>query len=100
MDLTWEYLTNTEYFDNYYLDLSSIMLWVAQVISMVKGKGDFLQANKFAKYGECSCSKCNGLGIIPAFSYYANGVCFDCGGAGVNREVLKSYIAESVKMSK
>lgn len=100
MDLTWEYATSTEYFDNYSLDLSSIMLRVAQLISIIKGKGDFLKPDTFAKYGECSCNKCNGQGIIPAFSYYANGVCFDCGGVGVDREVLKMYIAESVKLAK
>ena len=30
----------------------------------------------------CKCSKCNGTGYLPQFSYYAEGVCFDCLGAG------------------
>ena len=29
------------------------------------------------------CSKCGGNGIIPRFMYYAEGVCFDCGGSGL-----------------
>ena len=29
------------------------------------------------------CSKCKGSGIIPQFMYYAEGVCFDCGGSGL-----------------
>ena len=28
------------------------------------------------------CPKCEGKGFIPQFDYYANGVCFDCGGTG------------------
>lgn len=31
----------------------------------------------------CTCGKCNGTGHIPAFNYYANGICFDCGGIGM-----------------
>lgn len=31
----------------------------------------------------CTCRKCNGTGFIPAFAWYANGVCFDCGGIGI-----------------
>lgn len=30
-----------------------------------------------------NCSKCAGNGIIPHFMYYAEGVCFDCGGSGL-----------------
>jgi hypothetical protein len=30
----------------------------------------------------CECHKCKGRGVIPAFYYYANGVCFDCMGVG------------------
>jgi len=29
-----------------------------------------------------TCGKCDGKGRIDAFSYYANGVCFWCQGAG------------------
>ena len=29
-----------------------------------------------------TCGKCNGKGIIPAFYYYAEGICFDCMGLG------------------
>ncbi len=35
---------------------------------------------------DSSCHKCNGEGFIPAFSYYCNGICFDCGGTGFNRK--------------
>ena len=30
----------------------------------------------------CKCGKCDGVGVIPAFYYYANGICFDCMGIG------------------
>ena len=31
---------------------------------------------------ECvECSRCNGKGIIPAFHYYCQGICFDCYGS-------------------
>ena len=29
-----------------------------------------------------TCGKCDGRGKIQAFSHYANGDCFDCGGTG------------------
>lgn len=96
MDGTWEYVTNTDYYNNYKLDLSEILLRVAQLISIIRGNGDFLQSEIFSKYGKCSCNKCNGVGIIPAFSYYANGICFDCCGIGVDRNTLKMYISESI----
>lgn len=32
------------------------------------------------------CSKCNGQGIIPYYSYYCNGICFDCLGLGYKGE--------------
>jgi hypothetical protein len=35
---------------------------------------------------DSSCKKCNGVGIIPAFHYYCNGICFDCYGLGYNRK--------------
>lgn len=35
---------------------------------------------------DCSCQKCEGRGIVPAFHYYCNGVCFDCYGLGYNRK--------------
>ena len=30
----------------------------------------------------CECSKCGGSGYLPHFAYYADGVCFECIGAG------------------
>ncbi len=30
-----------------------------------------------------TCPKCEGAGIIPAFMYYADGICFDCNGCGM-----------------
>lgn len=32
------------------------------------------------------CSKCSGRGIIPYFSFYCNGICFDCMGIGYKGE--------------
>jgi hypothetical protein len=31
------------------------------------------------------CEKCNGVGHIPAFGYYCNGICFDCCGTGFSK---------------
>lgn len=42
-----------------------------------------------------SCSKCKGSGVIPYFMYYANGICFDCGGIGSDFVKLK---VENVKL--
>jgi hypothetical protein len=85
--------------DNSSLDINQIMIRVAKLISILKGKGDFLAPSEFGKYGDCSCGKCSGRGIIPQFMHYAEGVCFDCGGTGIQRGVLKSYIAESIKLA-
>lgn len=37
---------------------------------------------------DASCHKCNGVGFIPMFHYYCNGVCFDCYGLGFNRKFV------------
>jgi len=29
----------------------------------------------------CECPRCNGKGIIPAFHYYCQGICFECYGS-------------------
>lgn len=100
MNGIWEYDTDTTFYDNTKLDLSQIMLRVAQIISMIRGSGNFMQEQIFAKYGKCSCNKCNGAGIIPQFMYYANGICFDCGGVGVDRNTLKMHIQEAINLFK
>lgn len=85
--------------DNSSLSIHDIMMRVAKLISILKGKGDFLAPSEFGKYGDCSCGKCSGRGIIPQFMHYAEGICFDCGGTGIQRGVLKSKIAESIKLA-
>jgi hypothetical protein len=96
IDGTCEYSTTTNYYDNTSFDIEGLQLRVAKLISIIRGNGDFMKQEVFAKHGKCSCGKCDGNGIIPAFAYYANGVCFDCGGSGIDRTVLKSFISESI----
>ena len=98
-DGTKEYNTIETYFDNSTICVQEMQLKVARLLSKIRGNEDFLKPLVFAKHGECSCGKCNGLGVIPAFSYYANGICFDCGGTGVDRNTLKSYIQESINQN-
>ncbi len=56
--------------------------------TLLEKMGTFLRREEVKKiiYSEtsepCTCSKCEGNGIIPAFYYYADGVCFDCMGVG------------------
>jgi hypothetical protein len=97
MDGTWEYATNTDYYDNTSISISDIQTRVAQLLTIIREDKDFFAPKLFAAKGDCSCFKCNGVGIIPAFSYYANGVCFDCGGSGINRNTLKEFIKNSFK---
>jgi hypothetical protein len=33
------------------------------------------------------CGKCSGVGFIPAFAHYADGVCFDCMGMGFTGKI-------------
>ena len=91
---------STEYLSNTYLDLDRMMLHIVRKLALVKTETDFMKETIYAKHGNCSCSKCDGQGIIPAFSYYANGVCFDCGGMGINRSVLSMYIKETINSVK
>ena len=86
--------------NNYTLSISDILIRVARLISINKEGVDFLQAQAFAANGQCSCNKCNGTGNIPAFAHYANGICFDCGGVGIDRFVLKSMINNSLSLAK
>ena len=96
-DGTWEFTTTTDYYNNQYIDISEIQTRVAQLLTIIREDKDFFAPKLFAAKGDCSCGKCNGVGIIPAFYYYANGICFDCGGSGINRDALKSFIANGVK---
>jgi hypothetical protein len=82
--------------DNYTLSIDDIQIRVAQLISIIRNGVDFFAPKVFASQGDCSCGKCNGNGVIPAFAYYANGICFDCGGSGIDRAVLKSFISTSI----
>lgn len=86
--------------DNYTLSIEDIQIRVARLISIVREKNDFLAPKLFAAKGECSCGKCHGIGIILAFMHYANGICFDCGGSGIDRNTLKMYISESINAAK
>ncbi len=40
------------------------------------------------------CERCNGVGYIPQFSYYCDGICFDCYGTG------RSKYKDSVELKK
>ena len=99
MDGTWEYGIHTEYYNNTFISINEIQTRVARLLTIIREDKDFFEPTLFAAKGDCSCGKCHGLGIIPAFSYYANGICFDCGGSGINRESLKSFIVNSIKIS-
>lgn len=48
------------------------------------------------KYYEVTyqCCKCHGTGNLPHYAHYADGVCFDCDGSGVNVRTVKEYTAE------
>jgi len=57
--------------------------------SLLKMMGKFLRRDEVRVkiYAETEvphkCDKCDGAGILPAFMYYADGVCFDCLGVGI-----------------
>lgn len=90
----------TEEVDNSKIDLDAVMLRVARVISLLKEQGDFMKSDLFAQHGEVSCHKCHGEGFIPRFAHYAQGVCFDCGGSGIDRRELKRRIEQAVQSTK
>jgi len=98
LDGTWNYDTNTDYYDHYKIDINDIQIRVAQLLTIIRAGNDFFEPRLFASKGDYSCGKCNGNGVIPAFSYYANGICFDCGGSGYDRNTLKSFISNAVKI--
>lgn len=78
------------------INLYEVLCRVAKLISINKDGFDFLKSD-LNKHGACGCTKCNGTGIIPQFLHYAQGVCFECGGSGINSSVLKSYIQSNVQ---
>ena len=45
----------------------------------------------------CKCMKCDGAGVIPAFYYYADGVCFDCMGVGVYGKLIVQNVQDRAK---
>ena len=54
---------------------------------------DNLKLNLSTPY---KCHKCDGKGIIPSFSWYADGVCFACMGAGMVGNYNLSKIAKEL----
>lgn len=74
--------------------IDAILKTVARRISLSREGFDFIRD------GSCNCVKCNGRGIIPEFMYYADGVCFDCGGTGIDRHYLQSYIKSNISSVK
>lgn len=46
---------------------------------------------------ETKCPKCGGRGHIDCYDYYADGVCFLCGGSGYHEHSWKEYTPEYAK---
>jgi len=90
---------STDPVDNSSLSINDILCRVARLISSKREGIDFMKAELFAANGECSCAKCHGTGFIPQFAHYAQGVCFDCGGIGIDNRILKSNIKNIVNSS-
>jgi hypothetical protein len=71
--------TKRVYSDNF--DASDLLKYVGQFIQIPA----VAEKHKTTITGtgfECvECSRCNGKGIIPAFNYYCQGICFDCYGS-------------------
>ena len=90
------YETVTESINHPSIEISEIQNRVARLISVIKNGEDFMSPKFMAARGACSCAKCDGVGIIPQFAYYAEGICFDCGGSGINRSALRSLINDAI----
>jgi galactitol-specific phosphotransferase system IIB component len=45
----------------------------------------------------CTCGKCEGAGVIPAFYFYADGVCFDCMGLGIVSNLMIKNVQDKAK---
>jgi hypothetical protein len=64
--------TNIDGYD--VLKLIGITLQIPEVKEVIKSYVDI----------DATCQRCNGKGIIPAFHYYCDGICFECYGLGYN----------------
>ena len=76
--------------DYIHFPIDGVLTKVARIISENRNGFDFM------KNSDCECSKCNGRGIIPAFMHYCDGICFDCGGTGLDRNTLKMYVESNI----
>lgn len=85
-----KYLTDIEY---NYINLYDVLCKIANIININKNGFDFI------KNGNCDCAKCKGSGFIPEFAHYAQGVCFDCAGTGIEKNVLQKYIKNNINQS-
>lgn len=90
------YETVTDVINHKVIQISEIQNRVARLISKIKKGEDFMSPKFMAARGACSCAKCDGVGILPQFAYYAEGICFDCGGSGINRSELRSLIKDAI----
>jgi len=62
--------TNIDGYD--VLKLIGITLQLPEVKEVIKSYVDV----------DSTCQRCNGVGIVPAFHYYCDGICFECYGLG------------------
>jgi len=72
-----------------------------QPINILKACGNFLQGEEVKKEIksfvnlDLSCDRCQGRGHIPQYSYWCNGICFECYGTGYSKK--KKIHVEIVK---
>ena len=79
--------TGRYYFDKY-IDAECVIKAIAKFISNSEISELHIKSMNINGNEICECSKCNGKGIITAFSHICNGICFDCYGA---KYVVKKY---------
>jgi hypothetical protein len=71
-----------------YIDADDVLKQVGKFLQDPIVSEKHTAAINVSGFEVCECERCNGKGIIPAFHYYCQGICFECYGS---KYIVRKY---------
>lgn len=72
------------------INLEQVATRIARVMEVIHTGFDSIRE------GRAECPECGGTGFKPQFSHICHGVCFKCGGSGIDYRALRDYIRNNM----
>jgi hypothetical protein len=71
-----------------YITADDVLKQVGKFLQHPNVSENHTSTMKVSGFEVCECERCNGKGVIPAFHYYCQGICFECYGS---KYVVRKY---------